>query len=221
VAVSNVGLIYVGAVLCVNGLVLLGIVSARSAAVLNFLVGTLQVVLPTVLLAQSGGDRAAILAASGIYLFGFTYLWLGCNTVFGLPQQGFGWFSLYVACCAVAFGAVTLASDPLMGAIWWVWAVLWLLFFLIDARNRTGLRPATGWFAIFCGVATAAAPAFLLLTGTYFSTPAAALGIGAAAAAVLLGGLLAGKRTGSGGPEDTSAAVSPPVSTTVDAPAVP
>jgi len=36
----------------------------------------LQVVVPTVLLAQAGGYPAKTLAAAGIYLFGFTPMWV-------------------------------------------------------------------------------------------------------------------------------------------------
>ena len=45
---GNVGLLlYVGAVLFINGLMLLGKVEPRSAAVFNLFVGGLQVVTPT------------------------------------------------------------------------------------------------------------------------------------------------------------------------------
>ena len=69
---AAVGLFYVGAVLFVNGLMLLGKVDPRAAGFLNLFVGVLQVVIPTVLLVQSGGDQAKVLAASGLYLFGLT-----------------------------------------------------------------------------------------------------------------------------------------------------
>ncbi len=65
---GNVGLLYVGAVLFVNGLMLLDVVPGRSAAVLNLFVGALQCVLPTVMLVMAAGDPAATLAASGLYL---------------------------------------------------------------------------------------------------------------------------------------------------------
>lgn len=89
---GNVGLLYVGAVLFVNGLMLLDIVPARSAAVLNLFVGALQCVLPTVMLVMAAGDPAAVLAASGLYLFGFTYLYVGIVNLAGLEPQGIGWF---------------------------------------------------------------------------------------------------------------------------------
>lgn len=71
---GNVGVLYVGAVLFLNGLMLLGIVGGRPAAVLNFFVGGMQVIFPTIVLAQSGNDPSVVLGAAGIYLFGFTYI---------------------------------------------------------------------------------------------------------------------------------------------------
>ena len=85
---GSVGLLYVGAVLAINGLMLLGYVEARAAAPLNLFVGALQVVTPTYLIFTSGGDAATILGASGIYLFGFTYLYVGINLLAGLDGTG-------------------------------------------------------------------------------------------------------------------------------------
>src|SRR3712207_951305 len=98
-----VGLLYVGAVLVVNGLMLVGRVDARAAALINLFVGALQVFTPTYLIVTSGGDPAAILFASGIYLFGFTYLYVGINLLANLDGTGLGWFSAFVAVCAVVY----------------------------------------------------------------------------------------------------------------------
>ncbi len=87
---GSVGLLYVGAVLFVNGLMLLGTVPVRSASVLNLFVGALQCVVPTVMLIQAQGDSSAVLAASGLYLFGFTYLYVGISNLAGFEPEGIG-----------------------------------------------------------------------------------------------------------------------------------
>ncbi|MCO1337988.1 hypothetical protein BJH93_03635 [Kocuria polaris] len=193
---SSVGLLYVGAVLCVNGLVQIGVVRPRGAIVLNFIVGTMQLVFPTILLTGANGDPGAILAASGLYLFGITYLWVGAIGAFHLPADGFGWFSLYVAVTAAVFGgaAVVLQSDPVAAAMWWLWAALWFLFFLLDALGRRRLRVPTGWFAIFCGVGTCTLPALLQLLGLYSPSPIAGVALGLAGAGVLAIALLLSRR---------------------------
>jgi len=193
---SSIGLLYVGAVLCVNGLVQIGLVRPRGATVLNFAVGAMQVVFPTILLTGANGDPATILASSGLYLFGITYLWVGAIGAFGLPAEGFGWFSLYVALTAAVFGgaAVVLQTDPVAAAMWWLWSVLWFLFFLLEALGRTRLRVPTGWFAIFCGLGTCTVPALLQLLGLYSSSPVAGAALGLVGIAVLAFALLRGRR---------------------------
>ncbi|AEF42082.1 AmiS/UreI family transporter [Hoyosella subflava] len=179
---GNVGLLYVGAVLFVNGLMLLGAVPQRSAAVLNLFVGALQCVLPTVLLIQAAGDTTAILAASGLYLFGFTYLYVGITTLAGLDTQGLGWFSLFVAAAAVIYSALsfTLSADPVFGVIWLAWALLWSLFFLVLGLRRTEFTRFTGWAVVLLSQPTCTIPAFLGLTGNYTPTAPAAWGTAAA-----------------------------------------
>jgi hypothetical protein len=166
---ASVGLLYVGAVLIVNGLMLLGRVDARAAAPLNLFVGALQVITPTYLIFTSGGDADTILGASGIYLFGFTYLYVGLNLLGGLDGTGLGWFSAFVACCAVVYAGLNFGrlDDPAFGVIWLYWAVLWALFFLVLGLKREELTRFTGAVAIVAGVVTCAVPAFLLLTGVW------------------------------------------------------
>ncbi|NNG19886.1 transporter [Naumannella sp. ID2617S] len=164
-----VGLIYVGAVLFVNGVMLLGHVSPRGAAPLNFFVGMLQVVTPTVLIVQSGGDPDKIFAASGLYLFGFTYLWVAINNWWGDLGQGLGWFSLFVAACACFYSwhAFVIQSDPAFGVIWLMWALLWFMFFVLLGLGVGSWAAPTGIVAAVEGVATAAIPGLLMAAGKW------------------------------------------------------
>lgn len=169
---GTVGLLYVGAVLFVNGLMILGKVEPRAAAVLNLFVGTLQVVTPTVLIIQAGADPTAILAASGLYLFGFTYLYVGIGLLAGLDTTGVGYFSLFVAIAAVGYAWANFAvleSNP-FGVIWLYWAFLWGLFFVLLGLKHDGIARYTGWVTTIQGWVTAAIPAYLLLTG-YWTNP--------------------------------------------------
>lgn len=185
---GNVGLLYVGAVLFVNGLMLLDVVPARSAAVLNLFVGALQCVLPTVMLVMAAGDPAAVLAASGLYLFGFTYLYVGIVNLTGLEPQGIGWFSLFVAGGAVVYSALsfTVVNDPVFGVIWLAWAVLWLLFFLVLGLRRARLTRFTGWSVVLLSQPTCTLPAFLMLSGNYRTSPGIAVIWAVGLAALLL-----------------------------------
>lgn len=195
---GNVGLLYVGAVLFVNGLMLLDVVPARSAAVLNLFVGALQCVLPTVMLVMAAGDPAAVLAASGLYLFGFTYLYVGIVNLTELEPQGIGWFSLFVAGGAVVYSALsfTVVNDPVFGVIWLAWAVLWLLFFLVLGLRRARLTRFTGWSVVLLSQPTCTLPAFLMLSGNYRTSPGiAAIWAVGLAALLLVARVLSAHRT--------------------------
>jgi len=174
---ASVGLLYVGAVLAVNGLMLLGYIDARSAAPLNLFVGALQVITPTFLIVTASGTPAqqatTILGASGIYLFGFTYLYVGINLLANLDGTGLGWFSAFVALCAIVYAAVNFwgyggaTKDTAFTAIWLYWAVLWGLFWVVLGIKREEFTRYTGAIALTAGIITGAVPAFLLLTGLW------------------------------------------------------
>ncbi len=193
---SSVGLLYVGAVLFINGLMLIGLVPGRSAAILNFFVGTMQVVFPTIILIQADNDLPTIFGAAGLYLFGFTYLYVGILQMTGISGEGLGWFSLFVAVCAIVIGALqfTLVGDPVFGVIWWAWAVLWLLFFLLLGLGKESLTYPTGWFTIFVAHITGTIPAFFLLVGRYETDTGLALLVAVAAAAALGAAFFLGRR---------------------------
>lgn len=208
---GSVGLLYVGAVLFINGLMLLGVIPGKSAAIMNFFVGVMQVVFPTIILIQANGDPNAILGASGLYLFGFTYLYIGFNRYFDLPGEGLGWFSLFVAVVAVVFGILqfTQVNDPLFGVIWLLWAVLWTLFFLILARGKDSLRVFTGWLTIILAHITGTIPALLLLTGNYTTGPEEAVGLAVIGALAILASYALSRRKL---PDGASSSVAPAIS---------
>jgi putative amide transporter protein len=220
---GSVGLLYVGAVLAVNGLMLLGVVEPRSAAPLNLFVGGLQVVTPTVLIIMSGGDPDVILGASGIYLFGFTYLYVGINLLAGLDGTGLGWFSAFVACCAVVYAGLNFGrfDDPAFGVIWLIWAVLWGLFWAVLGLGRESLSRFTGAVALVAGILTAAVPAFLLLTGVWADYTTTWAIVIAVATAVILAALyprLRGAPEPAGTPNVTAEPGVPATSTGVPEP---
>lgn len=110
-----------------------------------------------------------VLNASGLSLFGFTHLYVALNGWMGLDGSGLGWFSLFVAICAVVYAVLDLVvlDDLAFGIIWLHWAGLWTLFFLLLGLGRTELTRFTGLVAATQGWATAAIPSFLLLTGRW------------------------------------------------------
>jgi hypothetical protein len=133
--VGNVGLLFVGAVLFLNGVMLLGWVEAKSAAPIN----------STYLIFTANGDANVILAAAGLYLFGFTYLYIGVNLAFDLDGAGLGYFCAFVAVCALVYAGLNFIRflDNGLGVLWLSWAFLWALFFLVLGLIRDGLTRYT------------------------------------------------------------------------------
>lgn len=186
---GNVGLLYVGAILFLNGCALLGWVRGNGAVPLNIFVGLLQVITPTWLIFTSGGDPDVIFGASGLYLFGFTYLYVAMNTIWGFDGTGLGWFSLFVAIAAVAYAVMSaVREDYAFAVIWLLWAYLWWLFFELLARDRAELTAYTGAVAAIEGWTTAAIPAFLLLIGRWDAIANALMAV--IVAVVSVGGFL-------------------------------
>lgn len=169
---GSVGLLYVGAVLFLNGLMLLGKVEPRAAGIFNLFVGALQVITPTLLIIFTPDDTDALLGASGLYLFGFTYLYVGINLLGGFDSTGVGYFSLFVAIMALGYSWANfqLLGDPGFGVIWLYWSFLWTLFFILLGLKRTRITRYTGWVTAIQGWVTAAIPAFLALTGYWRDT---------------------------------------------------
>ena len=194
---GSVGLLYVGAVLFINGLMLVGVIPGKSAAILNFLVGTMQVVFPTIIIIQANGNPSVIFGAAGLYLFGFTYLYVGVLQMTGISGEGLGWFSLFVAACAVVVGYLqfSLVADPVFGVIWWVWSVLWFLFFLLLGLNKSSLTKMTGWFTVFISHLTGTIPAFFLLLDRYETNNTLAVLVAAVAAVSLAAAFLLGRKS--------------------------
>lgn len=198
-----------GAALLVNGLALLGRISPRDGAALNILVGGTQLVLAAAIAVTAGGDAAAVLSASGIVLFGLTYLLVGLGAVLDAGVGALGWFCGLVAALALVFSAASLATDPLLAVLWLHWAVLWSLFFAQLALGRSRLARVTGWALVLTGPLSTSAPAVLGLLGVWPTGAAPA-----AAAAAVLGLLLAvapiadrrlGDRVGAAAPASAAA----------------
>lgn len=157
--VTGMGLLFVGAVLIVNGLWLLGKADDRDTAVLNFLTGGLTTIIA--LWWAFGGEAAegSAFNAAGELLFAFTYLWVGRNAYAGQEdQRSLGWYCFFVAVVAVPTGWLTFRTgDVGLASLWWIWAVLWTTFGVLLGLQRVDLTVPIGWYTVFVGIVTAAA----------------------------------------------------------------
>jgi|ERR671923_807422 hypothetical protein len=186
----GVVLLYVGAVLVVNGIWLIGqaraaaageagaaaaeahptFIQAREVAVLNLFTGFVGVAASVTLMIQGNRDEdiAALRGAGYILLFAFTYLWVAANAFLNAGGRAFGWYCLFVAITAIPAGIWSFANADgndasiYLGVCWFAWAVLWFLFFLLLALDRPIARLA-GALAVVEGIGTAWVFGILLL----------------------------------------------------------
>ena len=165
-------LLYVGAVLFVNGIWLLGKISNREVGVMNVFTGGIGLIaaVTALIFGTSRNDLTFIALASYILLFAFTYLWVAINQYLNPDGRGLGWYCLFVALTAAPTAWITLNAAGgqawlvWLGANWAAWAVLWFLYFLLLAQ-RLPITRLAGYVTIFEGVATAWIPGYLLING--------------------------------------------------------
>jgi putative amide transporter protein len=183
-------LLYVGAVLVINGIWLLGqarastpgeagaataeahpfFIQGREVAVINVFTGFVGVVAAVTLLVQGNrdDDLAALRGGGFILLFAFTYLWVAANNFLNAGGRAFGWYCLFVAITAIPAAIYTFNNAAgndasiYLGIDWLAWAVLWFLFFLLLALDRPIARLA-GVVAVVEGIGTAWVFGMLLL----------------------------------------------------------
>jgi hypothetical protein len=166
---TGLSFLFVGAVLSLNGIWMLGRIGDREIAVINIVTAAITIAVACALAFGAGANLTSVKAAALTLLFSTTYIWVAANRIYGFDGRGLGWFSLFVAITVspVAFQTWTTAPTPFahfIGFCWAAWAVLWFLYFLLLALGRP-LQRVTAWFTLFCGIATAWLPGWLLLNG--------------------------------------------------------
>jgi hypothetical protein len=189
---AHICLLLSGAALLINGLALLDVLPRRDAAVFSLAIGGTQLVLGVTYLGITGGDGPQLLlGASGMFLFGLTYVYVGLDYLLGLGSRGLGWFCGLVGACGLLLAAAWSGEDPLLAVLWLCWTYLWMLFFLQLALGFARLTPLVGWSLVLTSQASATVPAFMGLTGRWPGEPAVAAGAAVSLLALLLlaGGL--------------------------------
>ena len=162
-------LFFVGAVLCLNGLWLLGRIGDKEIAVINFKVGGITLFACLYLAFGPNADAGSIKAAALTLLFTITYFWVAWNRYNGADGRGLGWFSLFVAITAVpvtiqAFGAATTTWGYWFAWCWAGWGVLWFLYFVLLVLQKANAK-FVGAFTLVLGVCTGWVPGYMLLNG--------------------------------------------------------
>jgi hypothetical protein len=189
------GLLFVGSVLLVNGLALLGRVDAAAAAPINLFVGALLVVVVLYLALPATDDLTPVFSATGFLLFGFVYLYVGILNLTGHAATGVGWYCAWAAGVSLVIALVSFVrdGDVKFGVLWLLWSLLFSMFFVVLGLGLTQFTVVTGWITVVESVITATIPGLLLLLGGWTDVPDLLVVAVAGAAAVLF--LVIGRRT--------------------------
>lgn len=178
---ASIALLFVGAVLLVNGLVFLGRIDGKAAIPINILTGSVLVL--TALLQVSAVSptspdyRMTVFGAVGFTLFGFVYLTVGANSLFGGTGTALGWYCGWSAAIAAILAAVNFSgsTDALIAWLWVSWSVLFFSFFVALVTGAERLAYAAGLLAIIQSMTTASVPALLMIDGSWSATSPAVI----------------------------------------------
>lgn len=193
-----------GAALLISGLALLDRVPPRDSAVLSLLVGATQLALAAAYVGVTdSSDPRVLLGASGMFLFGLTFVYAGLNALLRLGSKGLGWFSGLVGGIGVLLASAWFPEDPLLGVLWLCWAFLYILFFLRMAFGFESLAAFNGWALVLTSQVTTTIPAFMGLSGHWPYDPGVAVGTAATVGVLVVasGGLSTRRRRAPAGVE--------------------
>lgn len=166
----GLALFYVGAVLCLNGLWLLGQIGDNEIAVIDIFVGGVTLLVALYSAFGPGADLGSVKGAALTLLFTFTYLWVAINRYNNADGRGLGWFCLFVAITAIPVTIETLQGAQTTWGVWFglswgAWGILWFMFFLLLVLKKP-IAKLTGAVTVLLGVFTGWLPGYLLLSGT-------------------------------------------------------
>lgn len=161
-------LLYVGAVLFLNGLWLMAKIEDKEIWVINVFSGLIALSVAAYAAFSDGADAGSTRAAALTMLFSITYFWVAINRFSNADGRGLGWFSLFVAITIVPVTISALQEagpgflNLLLALSWGIWAVLWFMYFLLLTLNKPILK-ATAWVTLLSGIVTGWIPGVIIL----------------------------------------------------------
>lgn len=158
----GLGLWYVGFVLFINALWMMGKLDAKAAVPMNIFVAGVQIAGVAKVIATAA-TPVEFYGAAATLLFTFTYLYVAATNIWNLDAKGLGWYCLPVSIIAVPAGVFALLDGAIgLAILWWMWAVLWHMFFQMLGLGKP-IEVATRRFTMVNAVATFLGAYFTLI----------------------------------------------------------
>lgn len=172
---TSVALLFVGAVLLINGLTFCGLLDGRAGAPANVLVGILLLGAAAASVVEAGGiagdGRIPLFSAVGFVLFSFTYLGVAGQSLLRTDGRSLGVYCGWSALIAAVLAAVNLPDAASMGWLWLSWTVLFFAFALALLTGSPQLGHSAGVLSIWLAVTSATLPGLLMIDGAWDHTP--------------------------------------------------
>lgn len=159
----GLGLWYVGFVLFINALWMMGKMSNKAVIPMNIFVAVVQIT-GVIVVTATAKETADFYGAALTLLFAFTYLYVAATQIWNLDGKGLGWYCLPVALIAVPTGFLNLAT-PGLALLWFMWATLWFMFFLLLGLGKN-INKATAYWTMVNAIVTFIG-AYFTLTGIW------------------------------------------------------
>jgi hypothetical protein len=158
---GGIAFFFVGAVLFVTAMLIMGKTDAKNVGVLHGILGTLLfiMVIQTIVTAKGPGDY---FFAFILLLFVFTYLPVATTYLFGFDGRAVGWYCLVVAVFIIPTGAHMWGAAYKTSILLWIYGGLWFCFFLLMGLGKAGMTKFVGYYTLVVSL-LAMIPGYLML----------------------------------------------------------
>lgn len=150
---------FVGAVLFVTAVMMMGKAEAKSVGIFHGIVGILMLAMVMKLFFVEPYDY---FTAMILLLFIFTYLPVCASFTFGLDTKALGWYCLFVAIMTVPVGMHIQAVAFKTSVLLWIYGGLWFCFFLLMGLGKTAIAKFVSYYTLVVAI-LAWVPGYLMI----------------------------------------------------------
>ncbi len=156
---GGIAFFFVGAVLFVTALMLMGKAEAKSVGVFHGLVGILLLAMVIKLFFVPPHD---FFTSTILLLFIFTYIPVCASFTFGMDSRALGWYCLIVAITTIPVGLHIYEAAFKTSILLWIYGGLWFCFFLLMGLGKSKLSKFVSYYTLAVSV-LALVPGYLMI----------------------------------------------------------
>lgn len=156
---GGIAFFFVGAVLFVTAIMMMGKADAKSVGIFHGLVGILLfgMVMKSFFVPPHDYFTATILL-----LFIFTYIPVCASFTFGHDSKALGWYCLIVAVTTIPVGLHIFGVAYKTSILLWIYGGLWFCFFLLMGLEKTKLAKFVSYYTMVVAI-LAMVPGYLMI----------------------------------------------------------